>query len=364
MAKATEKLEQEKAKKTALDIELEKIEKDYGKGTVMGATEKPMKVDTISTGSLGVDIATGINGLPKGRIVEVYGPESSGKTTLCIQAIAEAHKADPNCTCAFIDMEHALDLSYVEALGVDLKRLKISQPDYGEQALEIAKRLIKTGEIAVVVVDSVAALVPKDELEGEIGKAGMGKQARMMSQTLRMLVGTTEKTGTLLLFTNQLRDKIGVMFGSPETTTGGNALKFYASMRLDIRRIETIKEGETAISNRVRVKVVKNKLAPPFTKADFNIEFGIGTDRTREVVDIATEMNIIKKNGAFYSYEESRLGQGIKNVVALLNDNPELLQELDDLVVAQIKEGKIKAPKLVGEELEETLTEIKNEEKV
>jgi recombination protein RecA len=306
---------------------LAKIEKDFGKGSVIGASEKSKVIDVVSTGSMGLDHALGVGGLPRGRIVEIYGPESSGKTTLCLMAIANAH-INPDARCAIVDAEHAIDLNYAQALGIDLDRLHISQPDYGEQALEITRRLAETGDFSVIVVDSVAALVPKAELDGEVGDAKMALQARMMSQALRIMTGTVESTGTLVIFTNQLRDKIGVMFGSPEVTTGGNALKFYASIRLDIRRIATNKDQEVAVSNKVRVKVVKNKVSPPFRQAEFDIVFGIGIDHVAEVFDRAVDTEIIKKAGSWYSYGDTRLGQGGDTVKDLLRDNAELLAEI------------------------------------
>lgn len=342
MAKKVKEVKQElvdtKTKEKRIEELQKKFEKDFGKGTVMGAKEKPSFHEAISTGSLGLDKATGIGGLAKGRIIEIFGPESSGKTTLCLEVIANAHKEE-EAWCAFVDVEHAIDTAYAEKLGVDLDRLKISQPDYGEQALEITKRFIESGEFDVVVVDSVAALVPKSELEGEVGDAQMGKQARMMSQALRMLTAATAKSNTVLIFINQMRDKIGVMFGNPETTTGGNALKFYASMRLDIRR--SFEKGTGAkdandirISNLVKVKVIKNKCAPPFKKAEFDILFGEGIDDVGELVEMGVETGILTKNGTFFYYGETNIGQGKANAKDFLKDNPEVYQEIKNKVAA------------------------------
>jgi recombination protein RecA len=317
----------------ALQTTLDKLDKTYGKGTVMRLSDQAvMEIPTISTGSLGLDIALGIGGLPRGRVVEIYGPESSGKTTLTMHAIAEAQKAGG--LAAFIDAEHAFDKSYAEKLGIDIKNLLISQPDNGEQALEIAEHLISSGAIDIIVIDSVAALVPRAEIEGEMGDSKMGLQARLMSQALRKLTGTINKTGCCCIFINQLREKIGVMFGSPETTTGGNALKFYASVRLDIRRIGQIKEGaDSILGNRTRVKVVKNKMAPPFKVVEFDIMYGEGISKVGEILDLAVELEIVKKSGSWFSYGETRLGQGRDSVRDLLKDNQELMDEL---------EGKIK----------------------
>jgi recombination protein RecA len=313
----------------ALQTTLDKLDKTYGKGTVMRLSDtQVMDVPTISTGSLGLDIALGIGGLPRGRVVEIYGPESSGKTTLSMHAIAEAQKAGG--LAAFIDAEHAFDKAYAEKLGIDTKNLLISQPDNGEQALEIAEHLISSGAIDIIVIDSVAALVPKAEIEGEMGDSKMGLQARLMSQALRKLTGTINKTGCCCIFINQLREKIGIMFGSPETTTGGNALKFYASVRLDIRRIGQIKEGpDSILGNRTRVKVVKNKMAPPFKVVEFDIMYGEGISKVGEVLDLAVELEIVKKSGSWFSYGETRLGQGRDSVRDLLKDNQELQDELE-----------------------------------
>lgn len=321
----------------ALRLTMDKIEKDFGKGSVMMMGEKgsdPMEV--ISTGSLGLDIALGIGGFPKGRIIEIYGPESSGKTTVAIHTIAEAQKKGG--ICAIIDAEHAFDSSYAQRLGVDVDALLISQPDHGEQALEIADRLILSGAVDVVVIDSVAALVPKGELEGEMGESKMGLQARLMSQALRKLTATISKTNCCCIFINQLREKIGVMFGNPETTTGGNALKFYASVRLDIRRMSQIKDGDEAVGNRVKVKVVKNKVAPPFRQAEFDIIFGNGISKMGEIIDMGVEYGIIQKSGSWFSYESNKLGQGRDAVKTLLGDNPEVAAEIEGKIKAKLAE--------------------------
>lgn len=321
----------------ALKLTLDKIDKDFGKGSVMMMNEKGEQLqEVISTGSLGLDVALGIGGLPKGRVVEIYGPESSGKTTLAIHVIAEAQKKGG--ICAIIDAEHAFDSAYARKLGVDVDSLLISQPDYGEQALEIADRLILSGAVDVVVVDSVAALVPKAELEGEMGDSKMGLHARLMSQALRKLTATISKTNTICIFINQLREKIGVMFGNPETTTGGNALKFYASVRLDIRRQAQIKDGDEAIGNRVKVKVVKNKVAPPFRSAEFDIVYGEGISKNGEIIDMGVELGIITKSGSWFSYNTDKLGQGRDTVKNLLVDNPELANELEGKIRDKIKE--------------------------
>lgn len=321
----------------ALRLTMDKIEKDFGKGSVMMMGEKaeaPMEV--ISTGSLGLDIALGVGGLPKGRIIEIYGPESSGKTTIAIHTIAEAQKKGG--ICAIIDAEHAFDSSYARRLGVDVDSLLISQPDHGEQALEIADRLILSGAVDVVVIDSVAALVPKSELEGEMGESKMGLQARLMSQALRKLTATIAKTNCCCIFINQLREKIGVMFGNPETTTGGNALKFYASVRLDIRRMSQIKDGDEAVGNRVKVKVVKNKVAPPFRQAEFDIVYGQGISKMGEVIDMGVEYGVIQKSGSWFSYDSNKLGQGRDAVKQLLIDNPELATEIETKIKVKIQE--------------------------
>jgi len=311
-----------------LKLALDKIEKDYGKGSVMMLGDKQKeKMDVISTGSLGLDVALGVGGLPCGRIVEIYGPESSGKTTIAIHTIAEAQKKGG--ICAIIDAEHAFDANYARKLGVDVDNLIISQPDYGEQALEIADRLISSGAVDVVVIDSVAALVPKGELEGEMGESKMGLQARLMSQALRKLTATISRTGCCCIFINQLREKIGVMFGNPETTTGGNALKFYASVRLDIRRISQLKDGDVAHGNRARVKVVKNKVAPPFRQAEFDIIFGEGISKVGEIIDMGVELGIVQKSGSWFSYGDSKIGQGRDSVKQFLNDNPGVMDEIE-----------------------------------
>jgi recombination protein RecA len=321
----------------ALKLTIDKIDKDFGKGSVMMMNEKstePMEV--VSTGSIGLDVALGIGGLPRGRVIEIYGPESSGKTTIATHVIAEAQKKGG--MCAFIDAEHAFDSNYAKKLGVDVDNLLISQPDYGEQALEIADRLILSGALDVVVIDSVAALVPKGELEGEMGDSKMGLHARLMSQALRKLTATISKTNTICIFINQLREKIGVMFGNPETTTGGNALKFYASVRLDIRRMAQIKDGEEAIGNHVKVKVVKNKVAPPFRSTEFDIIFGEGISKMGEIIDMGVEFGIINKSGSWFSYGSDKLGQGRDSVRQLLHDNPELATEIEAKIRAKIKE--------------------------
>jgi recombination protein RecA len=310
---------------------VDRLEKEFGKGIVMKMTDRAnQNIPAISTGSLGLDIALGIGGVPRGRVIEIYGPESSGKTTLTMHIIAEAQKTGG--IAAFIDAEHAFDPTYAEKLGIDLENLLISQPDHGEQALEVADTLIRSGAIDVIVIDSVAALVPKAELEGDMGDSKMGLQARLMSQALRKLTATINKTNCVCIFINQLRDKIGVMFGSPETTTGGNALKFYASVRLDIRRISQLKDGTEISGNRTRVKVVKNKVAPPFRQAEFDILYGEGISKAGEVLDLAAEYDIVKKSGAWYSYNGDKLGQGREHVRNLLKENPELLAEIEQKV--------------------------------
>lgn len=315
----------------ALQLTLDKLEKTYGKGTIMKLGDSQVDaVEAISTGSLGLDIALGIGGLPKGRVVEIYGPESSGKTTLAIHAIASVQRSGG--IAAIIDAEHAFDRFYAEKLGVNTEQLLISQPDNGEQALEIADNLIRSGAVDIVVIDSVAALTPKAEIEGEMGDSRMGLQARLMSQALRKLTGTINKTGCCCIFINQLREKIGVMFGNPETTTGGNALKFYASVRLDIRRISQLKEGDVVSGNRARVKVVKNKLAPPFRQAEFDIIFGEGISKVGEIIDIGVEKGIIKKAGSWFSYDDTKLGQGRDSVKALFAENPDLADEIENRI--------------------------------
>lgn len=320
-------------KKKALESALSQIEKAYGKGSVMRLGDKEIvKVETISTGSLGLDMALGVGGVPKGRVIEIFGPESSGKTTLTLHIVAEAQKAGG--TCAFIDAEHALDSVYAEKLGVKVKDLIISQPDTGEQALEIADTLVRSGAVDVIIVDSVAALVPKSEIEGEMGEAQMGAQARLMSQALRKLTGSISKSGCTVIFINQIRQKIGVMFGNPETTTGGNALKFYASVRLDIRRIGALKEKDEVIGNLTRVKVVKNKVAPPFKQVEFEIIYGQGISRMGEIIDMGVNSNIIEKSGSWFTYGKDRIGQGKENVKQFLKDNPKIADEIEAKVRA------------------------------
>ncbi|WP_228853179.1 recombinase RecA [Aegicerativicinus sediminis] len=328
---------EKEAKLKALKLTLDKLDKAYGKGTVMKMSDAAIvDVDVISSGSLGLDIALGVGGYPRGRVIEIYGPESSGKTTLTLHAIAEAQKAGG--IAAFIDAEHAFDRFYAEKLGVDIENLIISQPDNGEQALEIADNLVRSGAIDIIIVDSVAALTPKSEIEGEMGDSKMGLHARLMSQALRKLTGSISKTNCTMIFINQLREKIGVMFGNPETTTGGNALKFYASVRLDIRRSTHIKDsnGDT-VGNKTRVKVVKNKVAPPFKTAEFDIMYGEGISKVGEILDLAVEKDIVKKSGSWFSYEDTKLGQGRDAVKALIKDNPELMDELELKVREQIK---------------------------
>jgi len=335
------KVEQEQAvkqaKMKALQAAMSKIEKDFGKGSIMRmGDEKIENVEVIPTGSLGLDVAMGVGGYPKGRIIEIYGPESSGKTTLAIHAIAEAQKQGG--IAAFIDAEHAFDRFYAEKLGVDVDNLWISQPDNGEQALQIADQLISSSAVDILVVDSVAALTPKKEIEGDMGESAVGLQARLMSQALRKLTATISKTNTCCIFINQLREKIGVMFGNPETTTGGNALKFYSSVRLDIRRVTSLKDGDNIIGNHVRVKVVKNKVAPPFRKSEFDIMFGVGINKIGEIVDLGVEFDIIQKSGSWYSYNGSKLGQGRDATKAMIKDNPELAEELEGLIKNAITE--------------------------
>ena len=330
----TKEINKEKLK--ALDLTIDKLEKTYGKGSVMKLGDKVVdNVETIPTGSVALDIALGVGGFPRGRVVEVYGPESSGKTTLAIHAIAEVQKQGG--IAAFIDAEHAFDQFYAENLGVDIDNLIISQPDNGEQALEIADNLIRSGAIDLIVIDSVAALTPRAEIEGEMGDSRMGLQARLMSQALRKITGTLSRTNCTCIFINQLREKIGVMFGNPETTTGGNALKFYSSVRIDIRRSSQIKNGDEVIGNRVKVKIVKNKVAPPFRRAEFDIMYGSGISRSGEVIDMAVELNVVKKSGSWFSYGETKLGQGRDAVKQLLEDNPELMEELELKIKESLK---------------------------
>ncbi len=333
----TKEADVNKEKLKALQLTLDKLEKTYGRGTVMKLGDSPVEnVEVIHTGSIGLDAALGIGGLPRGRVTEIYGPESSGKTTLALHAIAEAQKAGG--IAAFVDAEHAFDRFYAHKLGIDIENLLVSQPDNGEQALEITENLIRSGAIDIIVIDSVAALTPRSEIEGEMGDSKMGLHARLMSQALRKLTSTISKTATCCIFINQLREKIGIVFGNPETTTGGNALKFYASVRLDIRRLSQIKEGDEAVGNRVKVKVVKNKVAPPFRKAEFDIIFGEGISRTFEILDLATDLNIVKKSGSWFSYGDTKLGQGRDAVKKILRDNPELADELEGKIMEALKE--------------------------
>jgi recombination protein RecA len=319
-------------KSKALEVTIAQIEKQFGKGSIMKLGEKKQEaIDVIPTGSIGLDIALGVGGVPRGRIIEIYGPESSGKTTLCLHIIAEAQKREG--VAAFIDAEHALDVNYARALGVNTDDLLISQPDTGEQALEIAEMLVRSGAVDVIVIDSVAALVPKAEIEGEMGDAHMGLQARLMSQALRKLTAAISKSGTTVIFTNQIRMKIGVFFGNPETTTGGYALKFYASVRMDIRPLSPIKEGNDKIGTRTKVKVVKNKVAPPFKEAEFDIIYGTGISKEGEVLDIASDINIIEKSGAWYSYKGERIGQGRENAKQYLKEHPEVLKEIENAIL-------------------------------
>ncbi len=337
MAKEINENSERNEKLKALQLTIDKIEKNYGKGAIMKLGDSPVEnVEVISTGSIGLDTALGIGGLPKGRVIEIYGPESSGKTTLAIHVIAECQKQGGYA--AFIDAEHAFDSSYAKKLGVNVADLYVSQPDNGEQALEITENLIRSGAIDIIVIDSVAALTPKSEIEGEMGDSKMGLQARLMSQALRKLTATISKTNCCCIFINQLREKIGVMFGNPETTTGGNALKFYASVRLDIRKISQIKDGETINGNRVKVKVVKNKVAPPFRTAEFDLIYGEGISKIGEIIDLGVNFNIIKKSGSWFSYGETKLGQGRDSVKQLLLDNLELSEELE----AKIREALVK----------------------
>ena len=338
-----------KEKLKALQLTIDKLEKSFGKGVVMrmSSDDKVEGIDAISTGSLGLDIALGIGGFPVGRIIEIYGPESSGKTTLALHTIAEAQKRGG--MAAFIDAEHAFDRYYAEKLGIDTENLLIAQPDDGEQALEITENLIRSGAIDVIVVDSVAALVPRAELEGEMGDSKMGLQARLMSQAMRKLTGTINKTHCICIFINQLREKIGVMFGNPETTTGGNALKFYASVRLDIRRIGQLKDGLEMVGNRTKVKVVKNKVAPPFRVVEFDIMYGQGISKVGEIVDLGVDFGIIKKSGSWFSYNETKLGQGRDAVKELLKDNPELADEIEKQIKVLATTGKVEQKVEAGE---------------
>ncbi|MBK7555325.1 MAG: recombinase RecA [Flavobacteriales bacterium] len=330
-----------KEKLKALQLTLDKMEKTFGKGAIMKLGDNAIEqMDVIPSGSIGLDLALGVGGYPKGRVIEIYGPESSGKTTLAIHAIAEVQKKGG--IAAIVDAEHAFDRFYAESLGVDTENLLISQPDNGEQALEIADNLIRSGAIDLLVVDSVAALTPRAEIEGEMGDSSMGLQARLMSKALRKLTGTISKTGCCCMFINQLREKIGVMFGNPETTTGGNALKFYASVRIDIRRMTQIKDGENVIGNRTKVKIVKNKVAPPFRKTEFDILFGKGISKTGEIIDMGVEMNIIKKSGSWFAYMDNKLGQGRDAVRQLLEDNTELCDELEAKIKEAVKTAEVK----------------------
>lgn len=338
-------------KSQALENALNQIEKAFGKGSIMRFGQKlDIKVETISTGSLGLDLALGVGGLPRGRIIEIYGPESSGKTTLTLHAIAECQKKGG--TCAFIDAEHALDPVYAKKLGVDVDKLIISQPDSGEQALEIADTLVRSGGLDMVVIDSVAALVPKAEIEGEMGDSHMGLQARLMSQALRKLTGSISRTNCMVIFINQIRMKIGVMFGNPETTTGGNALKFYASVRLEIRKVSSIKDKEEVVGNETKVKVVKNKVAPPFKTATFDIMYGTGISREGEILDLAVKLNIVEKSGAWFAYKGNKLGQGKENVKDFLHKNPKISNEIEDLI--KNSSAKIEEVSVEEQTLEET----------
>ena len=339
-------MELDKEKDKAVNVAVTQIEKQFGKGAIMrlGAEVQPAEIQTISTGSLGLDLALGVGGLPRGRVVEIFGPESSGKTTLGLHVVAEAQKAG---IAAFIDAEHALDLNYAQQLGVKVEDLLVSQPDTGEQALEIVEILVRSGAVDVIVIDSVAALVPRAEIEGDMGDAHMGLQARLMSQALRKLAATIDRSKALVIFINQIRMKIGVMFGNPETTPGGNALKFYTSVRLDIRKIASIKQGQDVVGNRTRVRVVKNKVAPPFKEVQFDIIYGEGISREGEIVDLATDLNILEKMGTWYSYGDTRIGQGRENAKTYLKENPEMREEIVGKVQAQNKLPK--AHKEVGD---------------
>jgi len=332
-----------KEKLKALELTIEKIEKGYGKGTIMKMGDKAIAdVPSIPSGSLSLDVALGIGGYPKGRVIEIFGPESSGKTTLALHAMAEAQKNGG--IAAFIDAEHAFDRFYAGKLGVDINNLLISQPDNGEQALEVVDHLIRSGAIDIIVIDSVAALTPRAEIEGEMGDSRMGLQARLMSQALRKLTANISKTNTCCMFINQLREKIGVMFGNPETTTGGNALKFYSTVRVDIRKIGQLKDGEEVIGNRIRVKIVKNKLAPPFKKAEFDLLFGVGISKTGEIIDLGVDFNIIKKSGSWFSYGDTKLGQGREGVRQILADNPELFEEIKGKILEAFNASTTKKP--------------------
>jgi recombination protein RecA len=351
----------DEARRAVLDKALGDILKRYGDGAIMRLGEAhSMVVDAIPTGSLSLDIALGVGGVPRGRITEIYGPESSGKTTLCQHIVAEAQKMGG--TAAFIDMEHALDPSYAVKCGVDIQNLLVSQPDTGEQALEIAETLVRSGAVDVVVVDSVAALVPRSELDGDMGDATMGVQARLMSQALRKLSGAINQTKTSVIFTNQLRQKIGVMFGNPETTTGGQALKFYASVRLDVRRVQSIKMGEEVIGNRTRVRIVKNKVAPPFRTAEFDIMFNEGISKAGDVLDLATQLEVVQKRGAFFSYGDQRIGQGRENAKEYLRQNPQLAFEIEQMIRQKALGGEIALPLDMGVEEEETSAPVEAEE--
>lgn len=327
-----EKPEQKQEKFSALENALKQIERDFGKGSIMklGEAAAKMNIEVISTGSIAIDAALGVGGVPRGRVIEIYGPESSGKTTVALHVVAQAQKCGG--IAAFIDAEHALDPAYAKKLGVDIDNLLISQPDNGEQALDIAEALVRSGAIDVIVIDSVAALVPKAELEGDMGDAHVGLQARLMSQALRKLTGIVSKSRTIAIFINQIREKVGVMFGSPETTTGGRALKFYASVRMDVRRIDSIKQGNDVVGNKTRIKVVKNKVAPPFRQAEFDIMYGMGISREGSIIDIGTELEIINKSGTWYSYEDSRLGQGRENVKEFLKENPAIAEQIENKI--------------------------------
>ncbi len=352
-------------KQKALDAALAQIERAFGKGSIMKLNDgqMPMEVESVSTGSLGLDIALGIGGLPRGRIIEIYGPESSGKTTLALQVIAEAQKGGG--TCAIVDAEHALDPGYARKLGVDVDNLLISQPDAGEQALEIADTLVRSGALDVLVVDSVAALVPRAELEGEMGDSHVGLQARLMSQALRKLTGSISRSRTIVIFINQIRMKIGVMFGSPETTTGGNALKFYASVRLDIRRIGAIKDKETVVGNQTRVKVVKNKMAPPFRQVEFDIMYGEGISKTGELIDLGVNANIVEKSGAWFAYDGQRIGQGRENAKQFMKDHPEIAAKLEKQIrqnAGLVAEAMLSGPESAGESADEATGNAANDE--